>query len=164
MASLLVKYILVIFHIVTAAAWFGLALRVAGRARLVLRLDGTAARLVAEDNHRSVRLMNLFAALTFVFAVGAFFAGGGFYVYGSPYHTSLILIAILAAVQFFLITPTSAGLLATAESSLAREENAATYTRRLIKGVGIGHFLWVLMLVLMFWNRLKVVMRGDFGF
>ena len=42
---MLLKWTFVVLHIITAAAWFGLGLRLAGQARRVLELDGDAQAL-----------------------------------------------------------------------------------------------------------------------
>ena len=147
------KWVLVILHIITAAAWFGIGLQLAGRVRQLLTLDAATAQVVGEDIGRSVRYMNLFLALTFVFALGAFLTGGGFAAYGPPYHTSLLLILIFLLIQFLLIRPAWN----TIQSSFAGDvpaDKVASSRKRIAMGVGIGHLLWLVLLVLMFWTRL----------
>ncbi|MEM6785454.1 MAG: hypothetical protein AAF624_17165, partial [Bacteroidota bacterium] len=63
----IVKYLVVIAHIATAAAWFGLALRLAGQARKVAAASGDARATLAEDVGKSVSQVGLFILLTFVF-------------------------------------------------------------------------------------------------
>ena len=64
---LLVKYILVIAHIATAAAWFGLALRLAGQARSVMAVSGEARSALAKDVGKSISQGGRFILLTFIF-------------------------------------------------------------------------------------------------
>ena len=157
MTAYLVKNIFVILHVITAAAWFGLGLRLAGQARTVLNLDSSSALALADDIRRSVRLMGIFIVLTFVFALIAFFAGGGFGAYGPIYHTSLTLIVILILLQFLLIRPSWKKL----QSGLAAEEKAGqveSYRKRLAMGTGIGHLIWLVLLVLMFWNQFSAAL------
>jgi hypothetical protein len=97
--------ILVTLHIITAAAWFGLGLRLAGRARTVLDQGGEAGIALANDGASTVWQMNIFAVLTLVFSLGAFVAGGHFVAYGPLYHTSVTLIVLFAADQLFVIRP-----------------------------------------------------------
>ncbi len=148
---LLLKNILVILHITTAAAWFGLALPVARRARVVAEGAPGAAGL-AEEGTRIIKLLGVFSVLTLVFAFGAFSVGiavGGSGTYGWPYHTALLLLLGLIGVQFGILRP--------AWAALRRGEAAAG---RVAMGVGIGHTLWLVILVLMFWRQLSVAVAA----
>jgi hypothetical protein len=139
---LTLKWILVVLHIITAAAWFGLGLRLAGQARTVA--EGNAPAL-AEDAGRSVQLMNVFIILTLLFSAGAFLVGGGFAGYGPAYHTSLLLILVLTGLQLFLIRP--------AWNALAGSEGDPESARKRVAiGTGIGHLTWLVVLVLMLWR------------
>ena len=154
MTIYLLKYILVILHIITAAAWFGLGLRLSGRARSVLSLQEAEAIVLIQDTQRSVYLMNIFIVLTLVFSVGAFLLGGGFSTYGPAYHTSLLLILFMVAAQFLLIRPGWNGL----QAALAGPEDtgvADRFRKRIAMGTGVGHLMWLIILVLMFWNELS---------
>jgi len=143
--------ILVLLHIITAAAWFGLGLRVAGRARTVIELGGDAGAALADDGQASVRQMNIFAVLTFLFSIGAFIAGGHFAAYGPLYHTSVTLIVLLLLDQLFVIRP---GWNALQEAISGGAADAAESARKKVAiGTGVGHLLWLVMLVLMLWNR-----------
>ncbi len=143
---LLLKNVLVLLHIITAAAWFGLALPVARRARVVAE-GGPGASALADEGARTVKLLGLFSVLTLVFAFSAFSVGiavGGSGTYGWPYHTALLLILVLIGAQFGLVRP--------AWAALPREGAAA----RVAVGIGVGHALWLVILVLMFWVELSV--------
>lgn len=152
---MLLKWILVILHIITAAAWFGLGLRLAGQARTVLTLDGGAQATLAEDGGQSVWLMNIFMVLTLVFSLGAFVAGGHFNVYGPAYHTAITLILLLTLDQLFVIRPGWATLqdFATGTTGTSEDDAQSAKTRVAI-GTGVGHLLWLVLLGLMFVNRL----------
>lgn len=139
------KWILVVLHITAAAAWFGLGLRLAGQARTVA--EG-GAQALAEDGKRSVRLMNVFVVLTLVFALGAFFAGGGFGGYGPQYHTSLLLILVLTGLQFFVIRPGWKSLTGSDPESARK---------RVAIGTGVGHLTWLVILFLMFWTEFSTL-------
>lgn len=147
----MLKSILVVLHVITAAAWFGLALRVAGRARRVLELDHDAAVALASDGHTSVRQMTLFMVLTFFFSIGAFLAGGHFSTYGPVYHTSLLLIVLLTADQLFVIRPAWNALQSAVTGS--GDADAESARKRIAIGTGVGHLLWLVLLVLMFWRN-----------
>ena len=154
---ILLKYILVILHVITGAAWFGLGLRLAGKARMVTSSDASAARALADDTARSVYLMNVFILLTLVFSLAAFFVGGGFATYGPTYHTSLLLIVILTVVQFFVIR-TGWNTLQTAVESDGDNGIIESARKRVAMGTGIGHLTWLVILVLMFWPRISAAM------
>lgn len=152
---MLLKWILVILHIITAAAWFGLGLRLAGQARTVLSLEGQAQASLAEDGQQSVWLMNIFIVLTLVFSIGAFVAGGHFNVYGPAYHTSITLIVLLTLDQLFVIRPGWGTLQAFATGTGgASADDAQSAKTRVAIGTGVGHLIWLVLLGLMFANRL----------
>lgn len=135
--------LLVMLHVIFAAGWFGLALAIGGMAR---RAAAGAGAPVVEEGSKTVRLMNVFIIATFVFGLLAFLLGGGFGSYGPQYHTSLLLVAILIAVQFLVIRP--------AWSTFAVDGSAAqSASKRIAMGTGIGHLIWLIVLVLMFWNH-----------
>lgn len=136
----MLKNILVLLHVITAAGWFGLALSIGGMAR---KAAAGAGGPIVEEGAKTVKLMGVFIVLTFVFGILAFFLGGGFGAYGPQYHTSLTLVAILVAIQYVMIAP--------AWRKLAAGDTSAR--KRIGMGVGIGHLLWLVTLILMFWNH-----------
>ena len=147
---LLLKYIFTILHIITAAAWFGLALRLTGQARAALAQGGAAGIALATDGARTVRLMSLFIVLTVAFAYATFGIGTTLLQYGVNYHIALSLILVLVAVQFALIRPGWKRL----ENALGGSGDGEAARKRVAMGVGIGHLLWLVLLLLMFWDRL----------
>jgi len=150
----MLKAILVVLHTITAAAWFGLGLRVAGRARKVIELGGDAGAALASDGADSVWQMNLFIVLTLVFSLGAFIAGGHFAVYGPIYHTSVTLIFLLVLDQLFVIRPGWNALQEAVAGGASLDADAAESARKRVAiGTGVGHLLWLVLLVLMFWNQ-----------
>jgi len=156
---LLLKWILVILHIITAAAWFGLGLRLAGQARTVLGLDGDAQATLAEDGQQSVWLMNIFIVLTLFFSIGAFIAGGHFSTYGPAYHSAVTLIVILTLVQLFVIRPAWGTLQTYAQDSdSTTADDAQSAKTRVAIGTGVGHLLWLTLLGLMFANDISAAL------
>jgi hypothetical protein len=149
---------LIILHIATAAAWFGLGLRLAGQARKVLEIELPAARALAADIGRSVSQMNILIVLTFIFSLAAFFVGGGFAVYGPAYHTSITLIVLMVIGQFVLIRSGWKTLRTTLENAgpdVGPDPSIADGARKRVAiGTGIGHLLWLVILVLMFWDHI----------
>ena len=136
-------------HVATAAAWFGLSLRLGGHARLA----ASGVHEVAEDGKHTVRLLNIFMLLTFIFSMGALMLGGG-YPGQMQYHIASVLIVVLLVLQYAFIRPAWGRLVV----HVAAGENADSIARRIQMFIGIGHFIWLLLLVLMFWNRFGSVL------
>ncbi len=150
---MILKWILVILHIITASAWFGIGLRLAGQARAVVQQDGAARAALAEDGSQSVWLMNLFMVLTLVFSVAAFVAGGHFVAYGPVYHTALLLIVVLTADQLVVIRGGWSTLSSLVEKASPDAGALESARKRVAIGTGVGHLIWLVLLVLMFVNR-----------
>jgi hypothetical protein len=150
---MILKWILVILHIITAAAWFGIGLRLAGQARAVVQQDGAVRAALAEDGSQSVWLMNLFMILTLVFSIGAFVAGGHFVTYGPVYHTALLLIVVLTADQLVVIRGGWSTLSSLVEKASPDADALDSARKRVAIGTGVGHLIWLVLLVLMFVNR-----------
>ena len=140
---------LVFLHVVTAAAWFGLSLRLGAQARLA----ASGAHAIVEEGRHTVRLLNLFMLMTFVFSMGALLLGGG-YPGQMQYHIASALIVVLVAFQYFLIRPAWGKL----GSMVAAGEEAGPAARRIGMFAGLGHTIWLIMLILMFWNRFAAAM------
>jgi hypothetical protein len=155
---MLLKWILVILHIITAAAWFGIGLRLTGQARAVLEQSGDARLALAEEGQQSVWLMNLFVVLTLLFSLGAFVAGGHFSVYGPPYHTAVLLIVILTLDQLFVIRSGWSTLHTLAQDTSPDQEALESAKKRVAIGTGVGHLLWLILLGLMFADRLTAAL------
>lgn len=141
--GLMLKNILVILHVITAASWFGLALILGAIARETV---AERASGLLDVGAKVERFMMIFIVLTFVFGFSALFAGGGFAFYGPLYHTSILLILILILVQFFVIRPGWRSL-------SAGDDGAEASRKKLAMGTGIGHLLWLVVLIMMFWNH-----------
>lgn len=151
---MLLKWILVILHIITAAAWFGLGLRLTGQARTVLETDGAAQKALADDGAQSVWLMNIFVLLTLIFSLAAFIAGGHFNTYGPAYHTAITLIVVLTLDQLFVIRPGWTSLQSAVNDPEPDADALDSAKTRVAIGTGVGHLLWLVLLGLMFTNRL----------
>jgi hypothetical protein len=152
-------YVFIILHIITAAAWFGLGLRVAGRARQAVTAERATGMALSEDVSRTIHLMTVFIVLTFVFSLAAFFIGGGFRTYGPrpEFHIALSLILLFVLLQVLLIQGTWRKI-ASGLKSNAPEVELTSHSKRLAMGVGIGHLLWLVLLVLMFWQQLSATL------
>jgi putative copper export protein len=144
--------VLIILHIIFAAAWFGLGLRLSSQARTALALDNAAAgQAIVDDGADTVKYMNLFIVLSLVFAYAVLGTGITLERLGLawPYHASSTLILVIAALQFFLVRPGWASL----REHLGADFEAANGARkRVAMGTGLGHATWFAILVLMFWK------------
>jgi hypothetical protein len=150
---MLLKWILVVLHIITAAAWFGIGLRLTGQARAVMEHAGDAQRALAEEGGQSVWLMNIFIVLTLVFSLSAFVAGGHFVRYGPAYHSAVTLIVLLTIDQLWVIRGGWSALAGAVDSGDTDAlESAKT---RVAIGTGVGHLLWLVLLGLMFVNQFQ---------
>ncbi len=156
---LFLKTIFVLLHILTAAAWFGLGLRLAAQARRALTLSPPAAQALLEEGVTTVRQMGMFLVATLIFGLSALFTGGGFAVYGPPYHTSLLLLLVLIGLQWGLLRPAWRGLQQALGSSAPKAQQVERFRKRVAAAVGVGHFLWVVILVLMYWYTLAATLQ-----
>ncbi len=132
---------LVILHALFGIFWFGLSLRLQSQARLAV--DASMPRdVIAQDGGRTVQAMTVASIVFYALAVGAFFTGGGFSAYTPVYHTALLLGLALVLVQVLMIQPTWTRL----------GGGEASARKRLAMGLGIGHALWLILFVLMFFG------------
>lgn len=131
--------VLVLLHALFGIIWLGLSMRLQFQARLVA--DGAAAAAVTDG--RTVQAMTIASIVFYALAVGAFFTGGGFSDYTPVYHTALLLGLALVLVQVLMIQPTWARLAG----------GEASARKRLAMSLGIGHSLWLVLFVLMFFGR-----------
>jgi hypothetical protein len=151
---LFVKYVAVVLHILCAAAYFGLGLPLARQARAYA---ASRSEVLGEQGARTTMLMTVFGVLTFVFSLAAFFLGGAaagqspFAFYGPEFHTSISLIVLLLIVHVALVHLGWKSL----RTAVAGGGAADGPRKRVAMGVGIGHLIWVVILVLMFWGPLR---------
>jgi hypothetical protein len=148
---LLLKHVFTILHIITAAAWFGMGLRLATQARTALLLDKTAALGLIDDTQRTIRFMGIFIMLTAVFAFTTLGIGISMVRYGAQYHIASLLIVILVALQFGMIRPAWNRL----RDAVAGGGDGEAQRKRVAMSMGIGHLTWFVLLVLMFWDKLR---------
>jgi uncharacterized protein YjeT (DUF2065 family) len=142
--------IALILHILSAALWFGAGIRQTGQIRAAVDAGGEAGSVLAGEIE-SIRRIVLYAmGGTLVFSVVTLVARGGFGAYGPRFHISLGLVLVMALVEAFLIQPVwkrvRASLVGEGEEELSSSGRIAMY-------VGINHFLWLVVLVLMVWGR-----------
>lgn len=149
---LFTKYVFVVLHILTAAAFFGLGLPLARQARAYA---ATRAEALGDVGTRTTLLMTVFGALTFVFALAAFFTGGyaagqsPFRFYGPQFHSSITLLLVLIGAHVGL-TQLGWGAL---RRKVAADVDTTGPRKRIAAGVGVTHLLWLVILVLMFWGN-----------
>ena len=153
----MIHAILIILHVLTASAWFGLSIRLGSQAKLAA--SGQLA--VAVDGARTISLMGILLIATFLFSMTILILGGG-YPGQIQYHISSTLIIVLLVLQFVFLRPTWNNLRTSIESTNGDQEaglkegKSFGYARRISMFAGIGHLLWLTLLVLMFWNRFVI--------
>ena len=147
--------LLILLHVLTASAWFGLSIRLGSQAKLA----ATGQMAVAVDGLRTVSLMGVMLIATFVFSMALLMAGNG-YPGQMQYHAASALIVVLLGIQFVFLRPAWKRLHAAVESGSNNSESetngndASMHARKISMYTGVGHLFWVVLLVLMFWNRL----------
>ncbi|MCY3629970.1 MAG: hypothetical protein OXI05_02530 [Bacteroidota bacterium] len=151
---ILLKNLLLILHVLTAAAWFGLSLRLGSQAKFAVA--GHPA--VAVDGSRTISLMGIMIFLTFVFSMSLLMVGGG-YPGQIQYHIASGLIVLLLGIQYLLLRPfwnslrTAVESASDSEVSEQSEKQVASRARSIAMTAGVCHLLWFTILILMFWNR-----------
>lgn len=132
--------VLVLLHALVAILWLAYSVRLQLQVRLVA--DPGLPTSLAETGGRTVQIMSVLAIVFYALAVGAFFYGGGFAVYGPVFHTSLLLGLVLVLVQVLVVQP--------AWARFAGGDAASR--KRVAMGLGVGHAVWLLLFVLMFFG------------
>jgi hypothetical protein len=133
---------LVIVHILLAVAWLALSVRLQAQVRAQASEDPGVRAALGAGGTATVRAMTGSIVLFYVVAITVFILGGGVTAYGPPYHTSLTLGLLLVVAQVALVAP--------GWKRLAGGDAAGA--KRIKMGLGIGHLLWVVLLVLMFFG------------
>ncbi len=150
---MLYLYVLVlILHVACAAAWFGLSLHLPGLSRAIVSSDAPIGEALAKSGARTVRLMDFFALLMYAFAFLTIIAGPGFGGIGWPHHFALSLGLILILVQAFLIRRNWSAL----QSAVDGGDTEAA-RKKAAMSLGVGHFIWIALLALMFLPRVMAV-------
>jgi hypothetical protein len=151
-ALLLLHVACVVLHVVTAAAWFGAALRLSAESRAVAGADPSVALPLAKSASSAVRQLGVFLLLTLGFALIAVFTNGGFETYSWAYwwqiHVSLGLLLALIAVHFIALVPAWRAF-----EQAAGSVDAPRRRRPVAAILGVGHLIWLGILVLMFYPR-----------
>lgn len=141
----LVHTVAIALHILFAAAWFGLGLALPSLARSAMS-PGTpeGGRVIAMMNG-SVVLFYAFAVLNWTLGLQLGFEAQ----YNAwPYHASMTLGLVLVIVQFTLIR---SGWNKLADGAGTPVGEAGR--KRIAMGLGIGHAVWVGILILMYVGR-----------
>lgn len=131
--------VLVIAHVLFAAAWFGLSLSLPALVRGMVEAPGGSIPAVGA---RVMQSMTGAAVVWYLTALAAFFAGGGFSAYGPTFHTALLLGLVIVLIQVLVLRPSWAKL----------ADGDASVQKRMSMWLGIGHLLWFVILVLMFFG------------
>ncbi len=151
---ILLKNLLLILHILTASAWFGLSLRLGSQAKFAI--SGYPA--IAVDGTRTISLMGVLLFSTFVFSASLLMIGGG-YPGQIQYHIASGLMMLLLGIHYMLLRPLwsllrKAVILTTQTETSVQKEKQLTFRARAIGVVaGTCHLMWFVILILMFWNR-----------
>jgi len=138
-------------HIIFAAAWFGLALPLPAFFRTLSALEPPCAVTFNVTLTRILRQLTLFLFLTLVFGIITLLTGGGFAAYGPRYHTSILLLLLMIGFQWQIqriLSKQQARLMDDPAALKHKIKQVAMFT-------GINHLFWLIILILMLWNRFR---------
>ncbi len=141
----------IVLHVACAAAWFGLSLRLPGLSKTIVGADAVVGKALAESGAATVRMMNVFVILLYVFAMLAIVLGPGFANLASTFNMALGLGLLLIPVQLLLIARNWKALTRSVDVGRSAEARG-----KVAMSLGIGHLLWLILLALMFAPRLMV--------
>lgn len=148
---MLYLYVLaIVLHVATAAAWFGLSLKLPRLARGIPNGTPEEGKILAASGLETITMMDRFVVLMYLLAFLAILLGPGFGGIGWNYHLALGLGGMLILVHVFLIRKAWNALVASIGG------DTAPTRKRLAMSLGVGHLLWMTLLVLMFVPRLAV--------
>ena len=133
----------VALHVLFAASWFGLGLALPALSRAALAGGAPGGERVVTMMTGAVLLFYAFAVLNWTLGMQL---GYELQYNAWPYHVSLTLGLVLVAAQLLLIRPGWKKL-------TAGPDTAEAGRKRVMVGIGIGHFAWLIIFVLMYVGR-----------
>lgn len=152
--STLVLYLVSVVVAIAAAGWFGLATRIMGQTRLILRGDQATAAELAGAARRTVRNMDAAVVAALTVSVMAIFAGAGEVIGDTVVRVGAVLMVLLVLVQFRIVHTGWSQLQRGVTGAGMVPEEAVRARKRMAAGTGAGHALWMLFLVLILWGTL----------
>jgi hypothetical protein len=147
---MLLRTLLLVIHITAAAVSFGAPLGVARLLRLSAHTSLPSFGVAVKDVARRVLLARIGGVASLFSGVVLVFLNGGFGVVTKNYHVALALMWLLLGVQFFVTGPAIRRSKRLAEADVLDPAAVLESARRVGLGVGAGHALWTMILVLMF--------------
>jgi hypothetical protein len=147
---MVVNAILLTLHVCFATVAFGAALTAPSLVRRSLELGGDAMKLAAGDAAKRVNMSGGAAGGTLVLGVILIFYRGGMGAISPSIHIALTLMLGFLGVIYGLARPATKRLVAAADAGDAAAAGEAL--SGMSRFLGIGHLLWLVMLVLMFYR------------
>lgn len=144
--------ILVVLHIVFAAAWFAAPLALTSMLRSALPHGREAFGSVAKVATRFGIVGAIGNAGTIALGIALIFVRGGFASVPPTYHAALTLAVIGAGLGLGIQKPAGSSLVEDAQREDWNAEQATATIEKLSRGVAIQHALWLTILVLMYWK------------
>jgi hypothetical protein len=147
----IVKILVLVLHVASAALLFGASLGVPRMAKNALATNDEAFKLAAKEGEKRGKLSLMAAGVTLVTGIGLIFINGGFAAVTKNYHMSLLLLLAALAFSFAWIKPNTARLMQAASKSPVDKGAAETAIGKLTMGSGVLQTLWLTILFLMFY-------------
>ena len=155
MFELLIDYVLLLVHVITATVWFGLAMRIGHHARLVSSVERQAATELAARTQVSVRLAGLFILLPLALSLSALLIRSIEGAFGVVSWAAMALLALVGVIHYALAAPTWRKM--NRAVSIGEPSQLATLPKarkRLLAVQGVERVLWLVVLVMVGWRAL----------
>ena len=146
----ILKLVLVVFHIVVAAAVLGTSFGWSRLLRSAARSGSPALRVATEDVYFRLLILRFASFMTLFTGIGLIFVAGGFAIVPKNYHMALTLMLVAIAWNLFFIAPKVKALRALVGAETVNQAECTRLISKLGMGTGILHAAWVALLVLMY--------------
>jgi hypothetical protein len=142
--------ILLVVHIAAAAVAFGAPLGIGRLLKGAAAIDAQTLKLVVADAAKRTFLARVSAVTSLFSGVALIFVRGGFAAVSKNYHTALLVMWVLIGVQFFITRPAVRSAAEAANAIPLDRDAISKSAGKLGMAMGLGHALWVAILILMF--------------
>lgn len=146
----ILKLVLVVFHIMVAAAVLGTSFGWSRLLRSAASSGPPALHVAIEDVRFRLLILRFASFMTLFTGLGLIFLAGGFAIVPKNYHVALTLMLVAIAWNLFFIAPKVKALRALVGTEPVNQNECNRLIAKLGMGTGILHAGWVALLVLMY--------------